>query len=84
MLYGYNKTLDAHHVTDGSPIFFPQDDVPMPHVFFRFEGIKPSPPEKYMLPLHSSYVAPDPEIGEMKPIFFETSIINSTGYVDCK
>lgn len=44
----------------------------------------PPPPKHYWLPLFENYVPPDPLIDPKTPILIPGSIVNETGYVDCK
>ena len=86
MLWGYNKTYDENSVTDGRNIYFPHNDVPIPHVFFQFQGIKingKSPPPELWLPLYKGVIPPDPEIGLNDLTILEDSLVDETGFINC-
>ena len=52
MYYGINKTINEFGVTNGSYYYFPSESgIPMPKVFFQFQGVVPKPPPELWLPL---------------------------------
>ena len=86
LLYGYDESLidmGTYNVTNGTEIYFPHKDIPVPHAFFTLQGIKPAPPKYYWLPLFEGEMPnPKPDDPNNK-VVIKGSLVNETGFINC-